>query len=281
MNRTDLAPLAMAATEAIRSRARQARGTFDDYVEFVLRDHQNRPLRQAAIHRCWSVHVQWCWANGYHPAILAPFEHGKSVQIVLGWVSYAIGLNQNIRSKIVCNSDDSAKERVIALANILRSRPYRYTFPHIEPVPPSELKKLGLKSQWTQHKILVRRPGSAIDATVHGAGVLSTGIGGRADLIIFDDVVDQKNAIDNPGLRPKVVHNFDRVWMSRLTPEGRVLYIGTPWHMEDLTHQLMDRSAWCVLRQWVADDYSCIHQEVYNAPVSYPLPRLELLRAAG
>ena len=61
--------------------------------------------------------------------------------------------------------------------------------------------------------------------------------------------------------------------MSRLEPDGRTLYIGTPWHLDDATHHLMQRQGWCTLIQRVSSDCQTIEQELIGAPdpIAYPL----------
>jgi hypothetical protein len=120
---------------------------------------------------------------------------------------------------------------------------------------------------------LVERSGGAVDVSVSARGVLSTGVGGRADLLIFDDVVDQKNAILFPKMRRKVIDSFGQTWMSRLEPDGRALFIGTPWHLEDLTHVLLEQASWSVLRMPISEDCTRIDMEIYNPPSDYPIPR--------
>jgi hypothetical protein len=163
-------------------------------------------------------------------------------------------------------------ERVMGISALIRTPRYRFVFDEVREVPKGKAG-FGKQTKWTQHEIFLQRPGFALDPSVQAAGVLSAGTGGRADLLILDDVVDQKNALDEPKLRDKVADNIDNVWMSRLEPGGRVIMIATPWHQNDYTHRIQKREVWCTLRQWVSDDFSRIEQEVYNPPVDYPIPR--------
>ena len=73
---------------------------------------------------------------------------------------------------------------------------------------------------------------------MEACGVLSTGVGGRADRIIFDDVVDLRNAVTMPALRDQVKQAVYGVWLNLLTPDGQAIYIATPWHEDDLTAEL-------------------------------------------
>jgi hypothetical protein len=86
--------------------------------------------------------------------------------------------------------------------------------------------------------------------------------------------VDQKNAVFEPALRDKISRIIPEVWLSRLEPHGRVLYVGTAWHGADYTHQIMHNPAWSVLVQGVSDDFRCLDQWVYNPPKNYSIPAM-------
>lgn len=264
--------LGVAASAALRSKYEECRTSFHPFVEFVMRDEEGFSLKQATIHRLWHLHAEWCWKVGRIPAILAPFGHGKTSQMTIGRTAFEIGQDVNARTKIVCQNDQKAMERVMGISAMISSARYRAVFPGVRPVSNQKASKAKIQSKWTQHEVFLDRPGFSIDPSIQAAGVLSAGTGGRADLLVFDDVVDQRNAIDEPALRQKIIDNIDNVWMHRLEPSGRVLFIGTPWHQADFTHVILNRPAWCVLRQWISEDFKRVEQEVYNAPDGYPIP---------
>jgi len=199
----------------------------------------------------------------------------NTIQLVVGFPTFLLGQDPNQRIKVICQNDVRAMERVMGISAIIRSAPYQVLFPNVREVPRELARKKGLQSKWTSHEIFLHREGFAIDPSVQAAGVLSGGTGGRCDLLIFDDVVDQKNAIDQPELRQKVIDNVDNVWSQRLEPTGRKLFVGTPWHQADLTHKLMERPSWSVLRNWISEDFKRIEMEVYNPPPGYPIPVLQ------
>jgi hypothetical protein len=90
----------------------------------------------------------------------------------------------------------------------------------------------------------VVREGFSKDASVEAHGVLSAGVGGRADLLICDDVCDQRTAVLQPTMREQVKRIFYETWLNQLGPEGRALYIATVWHPADLTVELRDSGHW-------------------------------------
>ena len=51
--------------------------------------------------------------------------------------------------------------------------------------------------EFTKHKIVIQRTARHRDASIEALGIGSTATGGRADLIIADDVVDRRNALSS------------------------------------------------------------------------------------
>jgi len=241
-------------------RFRKARNSIEQFIPLVVRDDHGDPLILAEMHNQWFAHVRYCWENNYHAIIMAHFGSGKSSSLAVPLVCFALGHDQNLRVKVVTNDDSSARKRVNACKRVLESQAYRNVF---------TLVQRGDK--WTEHELYLCRKGSAIDPTVQARGVMSTGIGSRADIIVFDDVCDQRNSTDVLQ-RNKVLSVVEETWLSRLEPDGHVLLIGTPWHISDAAHNLMRRSGWCSLVQKVSEDCTCIEQEVIGAAApGYPI----------
>lgn len=237
-----------------RLRAAAARTDFAAFKEHVLKDETGRPVELGEIHHTWDRHIFWCWGHGLHPGILSLWRHGKSTQIAIGLVLWMIGRDPNIRVKIVCNSEDEAVKRVDLIGKYLKdSQRYREVFPNVMP---------DLDAGWTAHHLFVQRAGMSPDPTVEAKGVMTTGIGGGADLLIFDDPVDQKNSVEMPGLRVRVLEYIQGTWMSRLGPRGRLAYIGTAWHQLDASHELMKNPRFSFLIQRVSPDFGRIDSEV-------------------
>ena len=266
--------LGTAAQVALDKFRRDARETQEGFSDRVMRDETGAPMVLGAIHRVMHIHIEACWRARVYAAVLAPFGHGKTGQCIVGRMARELGLDINRRSKIVCANDARALERSQAVRTLIASPRYRMAFPDVCFADPGrKAKKSGQLAKDTGHAFYLRRPGFSLDASVHAVGVLSGGVGGRCDDLYFDDVVDQKNALDNPKLRQKVIDNIEQVWLQRVEPHGRVLLLGTPWHEADAIHHIQRKEAWCVLRVMVSRDLSRLEMEVVNPPADYPLPR--------
>lgn len=182
-------------------------------------------------------------------------ESGKSTQIAIGRVLWELGKNPDLRVKIVCSADDLANQRVFTVLKYIEfSKRFRKVFPNCRP---------SAKKDWTKSKFSLEREVSVIDPSLEGSGVL-TGVGGRADLIIFDDVVDYRNAIANPSLKKTVIDAFFSVWMTRLEPGGRAVLIGTRWAEDDLYSVLLESSEWSFLEQSISDDFKYVESKRIN-----------------
>ena len=252
------ASLILRAKAAHELRVRRARTQLDEFIELCVKDNHGVRLTLAPMHRAWIQHVDYCWSHGYRALIQAPFGSGKSSCLAVPLLAHVIGKDQNVRIKIVTNDDDSASKRVGAVRKILETRLYRQVFPSVVH-----------GGGWTGHELFVKRLGHSLDPTIHARGVFTTGIGGRCDVELFDDVTDQKNSMDALQRR-RVLSLLEGTWLSRLEPDGRVLAIGTTWHADDALHHLMQRPRWCSLKQMVSDDCTQILQEVIGGGPDYP-----------
>lgn len=105
----------------------------------------------------------------------------------------------------------------------------------------------GFVAHNTKHKIVVHRTLFSKDASIEALGIMSTATGGRCDLLIADDIVDRRNAIQFPQIRETIKHAWKSDWTNLLEPDGRVVYICTLWHTADNSHELMRNPAYAVL----------------------------------
>lgn len=85
--------------------------------------------------------------------------------------------------------------------------------------------------------------------SVTSKGITSQLTGGRADIIIADDVVTSQNSATQT-MRDKIAvlsEEFNAI----LKPEGRILYLGTPQSEQDLLHDLPNKGY--LVRIWPAE----------------------------
>jgi len=224
---------------------------FNMFVESIMRDEKGERIIQGDIHRKWFAHVQDCRKRGIYAGLLCPWGHGKSVNMAIAYPAWRLAQNQDLRIKIISASDEIARDRVSVIKSFIDNEEsdYHRLFPHVQADP---------NRSWTGSKIYLKRKGSSPDPSIEAISILSSRMGARADLIVFDDVVDLQNAIQKPIMRDKIKDAFRSGWLSRIEPGGEVVYIGTVWHEDDLSMDLLsnERFSFCV--QSISDDFNGI-----------------------
>lgn len=175
---------------------------------------------------------------------------------IVGRIIWELGRNPNLRIKIVCASDSKAVERLFEIQQHIEcNERVHKVFPELVSAD---------KGDWTKHKIVVRRRARHRDASVEALGITSTATGGRADLLVADDVVDRRNALAMPALRESVKHAWFSDWANLLEPDARVFYICTLWHKDDLSHHLLQNSEYTTLAYAVDDRFSSLWPEMWS-----------------
>lgn len=222
------------------------------FIEYAGSYNEKEWLGQA------TLHIEWNEALSKYQYVLmiCPREHGKTTQIVLR-IIWELGKNPNLRVKLVCQSDDIAIKRLMAIIDHIENNPrVREVFPDLKPAD---------RGAWTKSQIyILRQVVGYTDPSMEACGILSTAVGGRADLLIFDDPVDFRNAIQQPALRETVSEAYDNVWMNVVEENGRVWYIATLWHKRDLTHRLLENKTYFKITDSINDELDPIWEKKWN-----------------
>lgn len=229
-----------------------ARVDINAFLEYVFTVSPGVPVQQALLHKRWHSHLDSYSFAG----IIAPRGHAKSTQILYK-VIFEIGKNPNIRIKFVCNDLIKAKKRLRFVRTEIEKNPRIHeVFPNLMPD--------ATNADWNAASFTVKREQPLAEPTVEARGVLTAGTGGRADLLIFDDVCDLENAIKKPALRDKVISAYEEDWINLLEPTAKAIYIATPWHREDLTAKLLLSHDWKFIRFAINDDLDPIWPEMWT-----------------
>jgi hypothetical protein len=220
--------LRAAATSSRRTRARLARTDPNAFNEFVLRDEKTgRRVLQAPMHMQWQSLI-----SSYERLIIwSHVDGGKTNQIAIGRVLFELGLNPQLRVFIVSRTNDLARKIMLAIGEYIKnSKELHEVFPHLRPA-------LDPSIPWNSEKITVERPARAKDASVQACGIDGGVHGARIDLLILDDVIDQKNT-ETHAPRERVWNFVRGTLMGRFSDGARMIVIGNAWHPEDLMHRL-------------------------------------------
>jgi hypothetical protein len=244
----------------------------EEYTELLherlIRNCRNDPNQFIQYVLSWGIpdwipmgkmHIRWqdtLSSNADRVLLLSARDHSKTTQIPIGRVLWELGKNKNLRIKLVCQSDDTAIKRLSAITdNIERNPRLKEVFPDLVP---SE------KGTWSKTKIYVNRTIISPDPSIEAVGILSTATGGRSDLLIFDDPVDFRNAIEQPALRNTVKEVYNNVWVNILEPNGRIWVVATPWHQDDLLHMLLDNPIYTKIVDKIDDNFTPIWPEKWD-----------------
>ena len=167
-----------------------------------------------------------------YAAIALPRGAGKTTQVI-GRVLWEFGNDPNLRIKLVAESKEVAVQRVYEIKTHIERNAYLgVVFPNL---------RGGDTDQWTNKKIYLNRDIVSRDPSLIAAGVFDSGTGGRADILIGDDVVSRRNAMTQSKLRKEVKGLWWSTWVPQLTKTGRIFYIFTPWHKDDLSHEIVKK----------------------------------------
>lgn len=161
---------------------------------------------------------------------LWPRGHGKSEATSINYVSWLIGNYPDIHVNIVTKTSSLAENILLALmTRFEHDEKYIEIFGELKPKRPVK---------WTTQEIIVERNEISKNPTIKATGLAGPITGGRSDLIIKDDLIDEEN-VRTPLQFEKVVSWHDKVLMPTLYPWGGDITIGTRWHYADLYAELM------------------------------------------
>lgn len=194
-------------------------------------------------------------------------ESGKSTQITLRAL-WELGKNPALRVKFISvNKKRAAKFLEFMAKNIKDPRHGKITrlvFPELRP---------DSNRSWSSDQINVIRPPDTIDdrdPSVEAWGINSSPEGGRADLLIFDDITSLETSVLEPRTRAQITEVFKGTWLDiKAGPKTRYWYLCTLWHEDDCSHHVMKTPGWESFVYRISDDFSKIES---NRGEEFPLP---------
>lgn len=202
-------------------KVKQARHDTNVFVEYCFSDSRRKnpdgtphQVRQSQVHRDFQSAID---TQEYIFGEL-PRDTGKTTQCVAR-VLFWLGNNPDELIKIICVSDAEAKKRVREITeHILHNPRVHEVFPHLKPAN---------MAGWTQHAIYCQRKIISKDASVEAYGLDSSGIGGRATRLLFDDVVNPKS-VRSEAMREATKETFFGVWLPMVEEDDDGEAAGSP-----------------------------------------------------
>jgi len=162
--------------------------------------------------------------------LLWPRGHAKTETTTINYASWLVGNYPDIHINIVTKTASLAEEILTALITRFESdQNYRTIFGNLKPSQPKK---------WTSQELIVLRCEISKNPTLKATGLMGPITGGRSDLIICDDIIDEEN-IRTPLQLEKVNTWFNKVLIPTLYPWGGIIVIGTRWSYADIYANLL------------------------------------------
>jgi len=156
-----------------------------------------------------------------------PRGHGKTAQMTLR-VAWEIGNDPTVRIKYIQQSDVEAKKTTGLIKAIIEGDFFKMVFPEIEPD----------MDNWCKADFKIKTPKYQRDATCEAKPIFGRA-GGRADILIADDICDLRNAIQQAALRDQVKEFWNTNWLPMRDftrdEKPRTWKVGTCYHADDIT----------------------------------------------
>lgn len=175
--------------------------------------------------------------------ILIPRNHLKSSD-VMAWILWSILRNPDISILYESSIYEQAKKYLAEMRH------------HLESPKWVELFGDWKGSPWADSKLQVSTRQKIQPApTVSASGVDKSQTGQHYDLIVLDDIVDEKNS-KTKELREKVINRYKQA-LSLLRPGGVIVLVGTRWDRDDLY-------GWIDSQQEIKNLFESVLLDVYD-----------------
>lgn len=196
-------------------------------------------------------------------------ESGKSTQLMMRAL-WELGNDPSLRIKIVSVNQKRAAKFVGAISKNIRD-PRAGMITHL--VFP-DLKQDPNRS-WSTEQINVIRPEGTLDdrdPSVEAWGINSSPEGGRADILIFDDITSLETSVLEPRTRSMITEVFKGTWLDiKAGPNTRYWYLCTLWHEDDCSHHVMRTPGWVSYVYAISQDFKKIDcNQGYSLDLPYP-----------
>ena len=160
---------------------------------------------------------------------LSPRSHAKSTTYSINYPAWRIGNDPNIRILLISQAQNQAQGFLNQIRGYFESQAYQKLFGNLQTEA----------ANWTQSTLTVARPNILLkDPTITAIGSGGALLSRRADLIIADDILNERNT-RTPESRQRLKDWWNEVVMPILEPDGQVIVCGTPFNDHDLYAELM------------------------------------------
>lgn len=170
--------------------------------------------------------------------ITYPRGHGKSTHLSVAYPLWRMAKDHNLRILLISATETVSKAFLSEIiGHIQNNEMYQKFAAFCDPLGVGVVPKMKtyakMRENWSGDSIVIQRDQLSLkDPTINAVGLLGSILSKRADLIICDDIVNQENSATE-AQRLKVNDWIDTTVRPVLLPEGRFMYLGNTWHMDD------------------------------------------------
>ena len=206
----------------------------------LINEKTGKSVKNAPFHNDWHDFMQ----DTERGVLFSAVEHGKT-SCVVGQILFRLGKNSNTRIAIVSNTASQAQKILSSVRQYIEAAAdlnnpngqwLREVFPNLKP-----------GATWHSEAITVSRETISKDPSVQAIGIGGPINGSRVDCMFLDDVCDFENTRTVEAMQ-KLADWWDTTASTRITADGQVIVVGTPWDNLDLMHNLSDREGFVSLR---------------------------------
>jgi len=166
--------------------------------------------------------------------VLAPRDHGKSYLSIL-YTVWRLCIDRNSKILFVSATAGQAEKRLRMVKTFLESDKIIEDWAS-DDLPPFKTKD----TKWISTQIYLNRSIESIDPSLECVGSGGAITGGHFDVLILDDVDDDKTTF-SAGVRRKTREWLSGTMQPVLTRKGFMLVVGTRKHMDDVySHMIKD-----------------------------------------
>lgn len=166
--------------------------------------------------------------------VLAPRDHGKSYLSIL-YTVWRLCIDRDSKILFVSATAGQAEKRLRMVKAFLESDKIKQDWASGD-LPPFRTKE----TKWISTQIYLNRSNESIDPSLECVGSGGAITGGHFDVLILDDVDDDKTTF-SAGVRRKTREWLSGTMQPVLTRKGFMLVVGTRKHMDDVySHMIKD-----------------------------------------
>jgi hypothetical protein len=247
--------------------------TFIDYLERFCRDENGKPIVIDNITKIMADVLDWAYRNGVHFSMIIAPGIGKST-IARHYMLYRLGNKHNLRTVVVQGELKDAVQSVALCREIVGNPEYRRVFGVAIDAEKTSgeavIETKSKKKSFTRSEWYLKHDGQAKDPQMQAKPVELSGESLRADIVLFDDIVGEKNA-HSVDLTRRVENAFWNTWVDgRMSNGGWCVYIQNVRSATDLAHKLREDHRFLSMWIGVEDNLETMFVDIYNPRDSCP-----------